>query len=81
MRKLARCFLLSGILALGTAFPAFANFSWQVENMNTDYVGTATVTVKDWEGNTYTETAPVVRSGAVVTFTELDQPSERKVIR
>ncbi|HIR04708.1 MAG TPA: hypothetical protein IAB28_01895 [Candidatus Copromonas faecavium] len=76
MRKLARCFLLSGILALGTAFPAFANFSWQVENMNTDYVGTATVTVKDWEGNTYSETAPVVRNGAVVTFTELDNSAE-----
>ena len=44
--------------------------------MDTDYVGTATVTLKDWEGNTYQETAPVVKSGAAVTFTELDASSE-----
>ena len=76
MRKTAKTLFAAGTLTALFAFPALANFSWQVDNMDTDYVGTATVTLKDWEGNTYQETAPVVKSGAAVTFTELDASSE-----
>ena len=76
MRKTAKILFAAATLTALFAFPALANFSWQVDNMDTDYVGTATVTLKDWEGNTYQETAPVVKSGAAVTFTELDASSE-----
>ena len=47
MRKTAKTLFAAGTLTALFAFPALANFSWQVDNMDTDYVGTATVTLKD----------------------------------
>ena len=70
IRKVLKTFLLAGAMTLAAASTVLANFSWKVENVNSYYVGTATVTLKDWEGNTYQEEAPIIKSGAVVTFTE-----------
>ena len=47
MRKTAKILFAAGTLTALLAFPALANFSWQVDNKDTDYVGTATVTLKD----------------------------------
>ena len=38
MRKTAKILFAAGTLTALFAFPALANFSWQVDNMDTDYV-------------------------------------------
>lgn len=76
MRKSMKTLVLAAVLTVAAAVPAFANFSWQVEDAENSFQGTASVTVKDWEGGSYTEEAPVVKRGAVIRFTENDGSSD-----
>lgn len=76
MKKQWITLALAGGMALMTAFPSLASFNWAVADQSADYVGTAKAVLKDWEGNTYEETAPVVVSGAIITFEELDAAAD-----
>lgn len=58
------------VFAVAFQITAFAGFSWRVESADSSYVGTTNVTVTNTSGKKETEDAPIVRKGAVVTFTE-----------
>lgn len=57
-------------MMLGTCMTSYANFHWEVEDGKA--LGSATITLIDFDGIPYQQEAVIISDGAVVTFTELD---------
>ena len=70
MKKSIKTAIFACVFAVAFQITAFAGFSWRVESADSSYVGTTNVTVTNTSGKKETEDAPIVRKGAVVTFTE-----------
>ena len=70
MKNQSRTAIFACVFAAAFQITAFAGFSWRVESADSSYVGTTNVTVTNTSGKKETEDAPIVRKGAVVTFTE-----------
>ncbi len=72
MRKLKAFWAagMAGVMTLGFSMTAYADFHWDIAD-DSQYVGTATISVSDNEF-TYQQPAIIVKDGTTVTFTELD---------
>ena len=70
MKKSIKTAIFACVFAVAFQITAFAGFSWRVESADSSYVGTTNVTVTNTSGKKEAEDAPIVRKGAVVTFTE-----------